>query len=168
VFRRNGYSCLDPTMLTTIPCSGSDGLPGVDDVISETIGGTTLNWGDGSPPVSSPTGQLLYVIREFDPVNNWVAGFALDPASLPALDTTISHTYDEPGDYTAFIDSCCRISEVLLVNEHINNPDGGYRVETRIAVAPKHILNGDFNGVYLRRLFPGNLSKAKMGRIRFQ
>src|SRR5262249_28014547 len=39
-----------------------------------------------------------------------------------------------PGNYLAFTDSCCRISSQFLGNAHINNPDGGYRVETLVNV----------------------------------
>lgn len=73
-------------------------------------------------------------MNSIDLNNNWLFGLALDPASLPAIDTALSHTYAAPGNYRAFTDSCCRISAVAGVNEHINNPDGGYRVETIINV----------------------------------
>src|SRR5205823_10947716 len=64
---------------------------------------------------------------------------ALDPASLPAIDTTITHTYPAAGTFTVAIDSCCRVSPVpstppFGINAHINNPDGGYRVETVVNV----------------------------------
>jgi len=62
--------------------------------------------------------------------NNWLFGGALDPASLPAIDTTIQHTYPAPGTYTARIDSCCRISPEVPPNAHINNPDLDYKVQT--------------------------------------
>src|SRR3990172_1453331 len=133
-FRRNGYSCRDLVSLGVVPCTGPDGLPGVGDVIAEFIGFTQFDWGDGSPSVGSPIGPLLYLVTSIDPANNWLFGLALDPASLPAIDASLSHTYAAPGNYTAFTDSCCRISRVAGVNEHINNPDGGYRVETIINV----------------------------------
>lgn len=135
-WRRNGYVCRDVTSptLATKPCSGPSGLPGVGDIILETIGSTRLDPGDGSPPIGSPAGPLLYLVTSIDPANNWLFGLALDPKSLPSIDTTISHTYAAPGNYTARIDSCCRISGLALPNAHINNPDGTYRVETRVNV----------------------------------
>jgi hypothetical protein len=120
--------------LSIVPCTGPGGLPGVGDVIAEFIGLTQFSWGDGSAPVGSPLGPLLYVVNSIDPANNWLFGLALDPASLPAIDTTLSHTYAAPGNYVAFTDSCCRISGIEGVNEHINNPDGEYRVETIVNV----------------------------------
>lgn len=136
-WRRNGYfttnnGCVDPATLTSVACSSPDGIAGVGDVIIEFIGGTKLNWGDGSPTVGLPFGPLLYLVTAIDPANNWLFGLALDPASFPALDTTLAHSYATAGDYTVFINSCCRISGVLPPNEHINNPDGGYRVEALI------------------------------------
>ena len=138
-FRRDGYSCVDPatgtpsTSPSPVSCTGPGGLPGIGDVFVEFIGGTVFNTGDGGQ-VGSPSGPLLYKVTSIDPANNWVFALALDPSSLPSVDTTISHTYGTPGDYTAFTDSCCRISSVAGPNAHINNPDGGYRVETTVNV----------------------------------
>lgn len=44
------------------------------------------------------------------------------------------HLYPGQGNFTARIDSCCRISPLLPPNAHINNPDGTYRVETLVNV----------------------------------
>ncbi len=137
-FRRSftpftAYPCLDPATLTNVPCSASDGLPGVGDIFQESIGGTQFFPGDGSA-IGSPLGPLLYLVTSTDPANESLFALALDPASLPAIDTTISHTYAAPADYIAFTDSCCRISAATGVNAHINNPDGGYRVETIVNV----------------------------------
>ena len=133
-WRRNAYLCVDPVTLSVIPCSPGDGFPQVGDVIAEVMGFTQFNWGDGTAPIGSPIGPLLYLVTSIDPEENWLFGLALDPASLPNIDTTLSHTYAAPGDYTAFTDSCCRISAVAGIDEHINNPDGGYRMETIINV----------------------------------
>ena len=61
---------------------------------------------------------------------------ALDPASLPSAtpDTLIGKTYSPAGDFLAFIDSQARLSASAAPNQHLNNPDGGYRVETRVNV----------------------------------
>lgn len=133
-FRRNGYPCIDTTTLGIKACSPGDGLPQVGDVIEESIGGTRFEWGDGTSVGSPDGGPLLYVVRAIDPANNSLFGFALDPDRLPAIDTTLSHTYAVTGNFTAFTDSCCRISASEGVNEHVNNPDGSYRVETVINV----------------------------------
>jgi hypothetical protein len=138
-FRRDGYSCVDPTTGTPstppspTPCTGPGGFPGIGDVFQETVGGTVFNTGDGGQ-IGSPAGALLYKVTSIDPANNWLFALALDPQSLPSADTTISYTYSAPGNYTAFTDSCCRISQVAPPNAHINNPDGPYRVETTVNV----------------------------------
>ena len=132
-FRRDGYGCISPATLTATACSPGDGFPQVGDIVLESIGATRFNWGDGTQ-VSSPLGSLLYKVTSIDPTNNWWFGLAIDPQSLPTVNTTLSHTYASPGNYTAFTDSCCRISRFDGVNEHINNPDGPYRVETVINV----------------------------------
>lgn len=127
------YSCIDPATFATVPCSAPDGLPGPGDVFYEYGGGTQLSTGDVGV-IGSPLGPLLYVVTSIDPINEWLFASALDPASLPAIDTAIDYTYGAPGDYTAAIGSCCRISALSGVNAHINNPDGGYRVETLVNV----------------------------------
>src|SRR5262249_47571478 len=42
------------------------------------------------------------------------------------------HTYAAPGTYTAYSQSCCRISQCSNVGAHVNNPDGDYRIETLV------------------------------------
>lgn len=135
-WRRDGYTtCVNTTTLSSKSCSGSGGLPGIGDVIHESIGGTVFSPGDGSSIGSpSPLGSLLYVVTSIDVTNNWLFGLALDPTSLPTIDTTISHTYASTGTFTARTDSCCRISSLSGLNAHINNPDGNYRVETTVNV----------------------------------
>lgn len=132
-FRRNGYMCYDPATLTSVACSEPDGRPGVGDVIVEYIGSTRFNFGDGTD-AGSPLYPLMYLVTSIDPANNWLFGEALDPASLPTIDTTITHTYPTTGDYLAYVNSCCRISSTLYPNSHINNPDGMYRAETIVNV----------------------------------
>lgn len=125
--------CVNPSTNTIVPCSGGDGFPLPGDVIREDVGDARLNFGDGSPTVGSPgNGGLFYLVTSVDPVNNWAFGLAIDPASLPAIDTTIQHTYATPGTYVARIDDCCRISPLDPPNAHVNNPDLDYRVETRV------------------------------------
>jgi hypothetical protein len=128
--------CINVTTNNVIPCSGGDGFPLPGDVIREDIGDTQLIFGDNSANAGSPSGGhgLYYLITSIDPTNNWLFGVALDASSLPVIDTTIEHTYAAPGDYTARIDSCCRISPVVGPNAHINNPDLPYKVETNVHV----------------------------------
>lgn len=134
VWRRNGYVCRSPITLGIVPCSSPDGLPGNGDVILETIGGTLLIVGDGSPPVGSPLGPLMLVVTAIEPAQNWLFAEALDPGALPVVKTGVSHTYAAAGNYTARIDSCCRISSALLGNFHVTNPDGFYKVDTLVNV----------------------------------
>jgi hypothetical protein len=132
-FRRDANPCVDVTTNTTVPCTGG-GDPLVGDVIVEFTGGTTFDFGDLSTPAGSPLGPLYYVVTSIDPVNNWLLGIALDENSLPAIDTAITHTYAATGDYLAFTDSVARISAGFAPNDHMNNPDGGYRIETLVNV----------------------------------
>ena len=142
VWRRDAYTtsnsrCIDVSTLTAIPCTGPGGAAGVGDVIHERQGGTRFDPGDGSgligtniPGSGSNSNALLYLVTSIDPVNNWLFGLALDPSSIPAIDTTITHTYGGDGPYTAKIENCCRISPCDTPNAHLNNPDNGYRVAT--------------------------------------
>lgn len=129
-FRRGSYACLNPTTPTTleqVSCTGPDGRAGIGDVIEESIGGSVFATGDGTI-IRGPTGgPLLYRVTSIDPPADSLFGLALDPKSLPVLDTTISHTYPAPGDYLAFTDACCRFT-------HVNNSNGPYRVETLVNV----------------------------------
>src|SRR6185295_16573100 len=105
---------------------------GVGDVIREDIGDTTFFTGDGAEIRVPGQPYLYFKVTSIDPANNWLFTEALDPAALPAVDTTIEHTYPNAGPWTARIDSCCRISATVAPNAHINNPDRNYRVETRV------------------------------------
>jgi hypothetical protein len=126
-YRRSANPCIDVTTSAVTTCSGSDALPLPGDVIQEDTGGTIFNFGDGTT-VGGPSGPLLYEVTSVDVANDWLFGLALDPTSLPAKDTTISHTYPASGDYTASTSSCCRLSTL------VNAPDGNYIVETIVNV----------------------------------
>ncbi len=139
-WRGNGYNsrCINPVSMTFVACTGPSGVAGVGDIIVEHIGRSQFSWGDNSARVSSPFGALLYLVTSIDPANNWLSGIAVDPTSLPIansgdpIDTVLNHTYNTTGAFTASLASCCRISRVAFPNEHINNPNGGYRIETII------------------------------------
>src|SRR5262245_39663336 len=141
-WRRSAYStangrCRDVTLGSpsvappSKPCSGGDGFPAVGDVIVENQaqdGATTLNTGQGS--IGSPGGNgLLYVVTSIDPANDWLYALAIDPNSLPAVDTTITKTYTSTATRTAFIQECCRIEATAGL---VNNAEGTYRVETLV------------------------------------
>jgi uncharacterized repeat protein (TIGR01451 family) len=127
-YRRDGYSCIDPAAQAATACTAPDSMPGVGDVIVENIGNTMFDPGDGTAAIGSPLGPLEYLVTAIDPAQNFLFGLALDPASLPTVDTTITHTYPASGDFLAFTQSCCRIGEL------INNAVGNYRVETLVNV----------------------------------
>ncbi|NLI14043.1 hypothetical protein [Pelotomaculum propionicicum] len=131
--------------------SAQDGLPGRGDIILDTIGVTSLAFGDGTS-----TGMLKYIIIDFSEKDNWILGRALDPATGKK---TILHTYPDPlnteteGAWRAGIKSIYR----LALKEHINNPGGSYQLETLVdfttssgspvAVAPV-IVNAPENSIF--------------------
>ncbi len=139
-WRGNGYNnrCVNPVSVSFVACTGPGGVAGVGDIIGEVIGNSKFDWGDGTPTVGSTLGPLLYLVTAIDPVNNWLSGVAVDPSSLPLtnpgdpIDTILNHTYSSIGSFTAFIVDCCRISARSGPNQHINNPNGSYRIETEI------------------------------------
>ncbi len=145
-WRRDAYgngSGLNRCVTATNPpvngsCTGTGGFAGVGDIIHETqgsSGGTTFDFGDGSATFGVTIGgqkALLYVVTSVDPTNNWLFGLALDHTSLPTIDTAITKTYSSSAQRTAFIQDCCRISNTAGGNQHINNPDGNYRIETTV------------------------------------
>jgi len=136
-FRRTNTPSFDPCVSpsntnTIVPCTGPGGLHGVGDLIREDIGGSQLQFGDG---ITAPTGStpLAYVVTSIDTINQWSFVEAVDPSSLPAIDTTISHTYGGAAtSFTAMLDDCCRISPAVAPNGHINNPDKGYTLSTTV------------------------------------
>lgn len=116
VWRRDFTSnCRDPNTLASVPCSGVDGYPEDGDFIF--TGG--FQFGDGAGE------SVLLEVTSVDPITNSIFGTA-----------SITHTYGVLGDYTAFFESCCRIGGfgVGLGQVHVNNPDGGFRVETTVNV----------------------------------
>ena len=88
-FRRNSYTCRDAPSTTVIACTGpvvgATPRAGPGDFIRETIGGTDLEFGDGT---DTPT--LLYIVDAIDAAGNWLQGTALNPGTT---DTVIPHTY---------------------------------------------------------------------------
>lgn len=108
--------------------NGSDGCPVIGDIVSESIGGTTLNFGDGtSAPASGP---LQLRVTAYDVSADWIIAVALDPSTSAS---PIRHSYPTATNsgqpWLAAITSCCRLSSIQ------NAPDGSYRVETSIDLA---------------------------------
>ncbi len=123
--RRDGY-----------PGSHPDGFPDIGDSVLETIGATSLAFGDGAS-----TNILRVRVTAIDPRQNFIYGVL---HSDPAL-STIRHSYADQRNYTARISTCCRISACVsaggtggLGNRHINNPGGSYRLETIVNVGTRN------------------------------
>lgn len=114
-FRRNVFSG-----------SSEDGLPERGDIILDTIGVTSLAFGDGTS-----TGMLKYIIIDYSETDNWILGRALDPVTEKK---TILHTYpalsdtEADGPWKAGIKGAYRLTS----KEHVNNPGGVYQLETLV------------------------------------
>jgi len=131
-FTRSEYpNCIDTGSLGSIPCTGPGipPLPGVGDVIRETIAnghlisgtgvaGTELFFGD-----STNSGALLYRVDAINLSENSLFAHAIDP-SQPG--EKIRHTYPSAGIFTAEINDFSRNA----VEE--NNFVKGYRVSTMV------------------------------------
>lgn len=106
-FRRCGYAG-----------SASDGCPTVGDSISELIGQTSLNTGDGTV-IGTP---LSFEVTAINPIQDWLVGR-----------TIVQYTYAAANNsglpWVAEIATCCRISGN---SGHVNNPDGAYRVQAYV------------------------------------
>src|SRR5712691_11613378 len=122
-FRRSGMPCIDVTTNSQIDCAPGDGFAQVGDVVVEDNGGTSLDPGDGNAPL----GPLYYQVTAIDPTLDLLTALALDPASLPARNTTIPYIHATAGSFTAVIEACCRTFD------QINNPFE-YRLETLVNV----------------------------------
>ncbi len=76
----------------------------------------------------------MYLVTAVDVDANWILGLALDPISLPRVDTTIEHVYADEIAYRGFTESCCRIAAPAEADTRLNNPVGSYRVEALVSV----------------------------------
>jgi hypothetical protein len=157
-----GPECINTTGTTLatffVACTGPGGLPGVGDVVwepnAEVFPGQGANINMNAAPISGP--GLLYRITSIDVANNWVFGLGLDPTSLPGppTDTLLTKTYTSTGDFTAFFmpnvplnQQTQRISAIDPPDEHLNNPDGGYRVETKVNVGTQGNNSSPLSGM---------------------
>jgi hypothetical protein len=107
-FRRSGY-----------------GAPVVGTIISEDVGGTDLQFGDGATLTGSD-GSLDFRVLAIDVANDWIYTVALNPTNV---NLPIIHTYPSAGPWEVGINSCCRISSLR------NGADTQYRVMTTINFA---------------------------------
>ncbi|MGR3309780.1 MAG: MopE-related protein [Candidatus Brocadiales bacterium] len=93
------------------------GSPLLGDTFVDTFSGS-FNFGDGS------SAGLTLTVTSLDLGNDWIVGQA-----------TLTHTYAANGDFTAFFEGCCRVSNCAdPPSAHINNPDGNERTETVVNV----------------------------------
>jgi hypothetical protein len=79
-----------------------------------------FDFGDGSDPA-----QVTIRVLSVDPAQNFLIGEAVHDAG-GTFEEGIPHTYAEPGQYTAFVQSGDRLSELR------NNADFSYRIATRV------------------------------------
>ncbi|MDQ3019904.1 MAG: T9SS type A sorting domain-containing protein [Bacteroidota bacterium] len=101
-FRRNGYA----------PNNN------VGNQFTESIGNTSLIFGDGTPN----TGTLRYRVIAVDVPNNFLIARALQPGDTSKQ--SITHTYTASGPFLAEINATARTTV------EINHPNQGYRVST--------------------------------------
>lgn len=128
-FRLNAaLPCFDATW-TNVPCTGAGGAPGVGDVFEDNQGGTVFFLGDGNDVRGSSL--TPFVATAVDSTNNVVYAKMVDPVTRQ---DHVTHTYAQPGVYTGYVDSCCRLSPDSYPFWHENNGDGTYRYETKITV----------------------------------
>ena len=107
-FRRSGY-----------------GAPNVGDVILETVGGTSLIFGD-----ATSTGTLKYKVIAVDVAEDWIIGRALDPNDITETKTTIDHTYPSPNNGGS--PWLAEINTQQRTQDEVNNPLGDYRLITYV------------------------------------
>jgi hypothetical protein len=96
------------------------GVTTVGQYFNETIGGSTLVFGDGGGTSSTDWHVIALT------AGNAVVIARLDPGRTGS--NVVLHRYTSAGPFDARIDSCCRISSPT----HINNPDGFYAVRTTV------------------------------------
>jgi Galactose binding lectin domain. len=101
---------------TSYTGTGSDGRPVVGDIITETVGGTGLNFGD-----ATSTGTLRFVVTSYSVTEDWILGEALQPSTN---NVGIPKTYSAAGPYTAAVAGSARVANLN------NGANGSYRMET--------------------------------------
>jgi hypothetical protein len=107
--------------------SGPDGYPVTGDSFLESAGETRLCFGETEEDC---TETLYFKVVAYDPVTDWVIGVA----GANVGEEGIKHVYRSNGVYTVESKSCCRISTISPPNAHLNNPDGHYRITTKVVL----------------------------------
>jgi hypothetical protein len=108
-FRRSGYFG-----------TGSDNRPVVGDIITEGVGATNLQFGDGSQ-----TPVLRFRVVAYSATEDWIVGEALHPGTD---DVGVRKAYTGNGPYTARSSTCCRITGASLNNR----ANGTYTLTTTV------------------------------------
>jgi hypothetical protein len=101
--RSFGWGCVDISnapSLTSKPCSGVDGSPVNGDVVNI----TTVATGDGGSV------GPYWLVTAFDIGDDFIFVDLLDRNDFPTINTNVGYTYSAPGNYTASINSCCRVN----------------------------------------------------------
>jgi len=101
--------------------SAPDGCVAVGDIISEDIGNTELNFGDGND-----TGELRFEVISIDVDDRFFIAVALEPGTD---NRGIPHNYNGSGPFTADASGCCRADPSELNNR--SNED--YLIETQVS-----------------------------------
>lgn len=79
-----------------------------------------------------PADGTYYIeVLSFNPSHNGT--YVLTLREGTTRDVPIRHTYPAIGNYTAHLDTCCRILSCEAPDGHINNPNGNYRLETSVS-----------------------------------
>jgi hypothetical protein len=81
--------------------------------VQEDVGATVFDFGDGNFETGPTSGSLWYLVTSVNVTDDWLFGVALDSSSIPAVDTAIDHTYAAAGNYTAQLNSCCRLTGLV-------------------------------------------------------
>src|SRR6266571_2431310 len=121
--------CLAPRTWVQISCSGPSRLPVVGDIV---VTNWNFQFGDGSV-VASPIGgaTLAYQVTSVDVAGDWLFGVAVDTRRTDAVVPFLEHRYTV-SSATARVDSAARLSRIDGDDEHINNPDGTFVLQTRL------------------------------------
>jgi hypothetical protein len=94
------------------------GAPNVGDLVTT----STLEFGDGT------LADVQLRVLSIDTTKDLFVGELVHLNPDGSYSEGLEHTYSAPGEYTAFMDSCCRISTLQ------NNRDGEFRTETLVNV----------------------------------
>jgi uncharacterized repeat protein (TIGR01451 family) len=106
------------------PGTAPDGYTQTGDIITEFIGGTAFNFGDGT----TSTPRLQYVVTAYSVTEDYIICEALQPGTQNRY---IRHTYPGPGPFIAGISACCRLNGTGGVDLN-NRSNGIYTIQTTV------------------------------------